>query len=233
MASITRKGTAISKISLFSKVSLALLFALAAFADDKRVALTLDDGPNPPYTEKFLQLLKHENIKATFFFIGRNIQMHRASALSVTNAGHEIGNHSFMHERLSWLGFGRTASEIHETDQQIRSLGYKGPIPFRAPFGERWGLHTWVLWYLGRKNILYDVAPVPPDYFRSEPQAIAESTLARTRPGSILLFHDGEGIRVEALEAAALVIKQLKSQGYRFVTISELLGTKGLLLDGE
>ncbi len=186
------------------------------------IALTLDDGPNPPYTERFLQLLEKEKVPATFFFIGRNIEIHRATALKVLEAGHEIGNHSYTHKRLAWEAWREIENEVSTTDKLIRSLGYTGPIAFRAPFGQRFGLLAFWLLFNGRANTLYDVAPQPPDYFRSSPVAISESSIERTRNGSILLLHDGEGIRIESLEAAARILPALKSKGFRFVRLSEL-----------
>jgi peptidoglycan/xylan/chitin deacetylase (PgdA/CDA1 family) len=189
----------------------------------KQIALTLDDGPNPPYTEMFLRLLEAEKIPATFFMLGRNIEMHRLSALRVVAAGHEVGNHSFSHSAMAWARPVRTVDEITKTDALIRGLGYEAAIPFRAPFGERFGLHAWILLWMRRPNTLYDVAPVPPDYFRNDPQAMADSAVARAQNGSIVLFHDGEGIRVESLEATARVVRRLKANGFTFVRLSELL----------
>ncbi len=188
----------------------------------KRIALTLDDGPNPPYTSLFLRLLAQEKIPATFFVLGRNIELHRKAALEIVSQGHEIGNHSYSHQPLAWKSPHLIAREISRTDALIRSLGYQGKIPFRAPFGEWFGMHNLTLFWLGRENVLYDVPPEPPDYFRSNPQAMADSAQQRVKPGSIVLFHDGEGIRVESLEATARLIPALKRQGYTFVRVSEL-----------
>lgn len=186
------------------------------------MALTLDDGPNPPYTEMFLRILAQENIPATFFMLGRNIEMYRLSALRVAAGGHEIGNHSFSHTALAFSSPRRTLWEIERTDALIRGLGYEGNVPFRSPYGERFGLHAWILLWLDRGNFLYDVPPIPPDYFRSDPQAMADSAVARAKNGSIFLFHDGEGIRVESLEATAQSVRRLKAAGYEFVRLTEL-----------
>jgi len=188
------------------------------------VAVTLDDGPNPPYTEKFLELLDRHGVKATFFFIGRNLPMYPATVQKTISAGHEIGNHSWNHQSLIWKKPEQTQREIAATDAALRSLGYAGPIPFRAPLGSRWGLHLIALWRLGRPNVLYDVEPRPPDYHRRSPRAIAQSALERVQPGSILLLHDGEGIRSESLEAAAIILPELRQRGFCFQTVTELLG---------
>jgi peptidoglycan/xylan/chitin deacetylase (PgdA/CDA1 family) len=187
-----------------------------------KIALTLDDGPNPPFTEKFLQLLAQEQVPATFFLLGRNIEMHRSTAQKIAASSHEIGNHSYSHSALAWKPWKQITEEIEKTDRLIRGLGYKGPIAFRSPFGEKVGWLAWWLWLHARRCFLYDVAPSPPDYFRRAPASIARSTLERTKGGSVLLFHDGEGIRIESLEAAARVIRELKARGFTFVRLSEL-----------
>lgn len=231
MAWITRNAIAISKTSTYWAISFAVLiagFALPALfsarthgpRNAKRIALTLDDGPNPPYTEKFLQLLAREQITATFFFIGRNIEIHRATAVAVAQSGHAIGNHSYSHAPLAWAMPWRTAEEFHRTDALIRELGYAGAIPRRAPFGQNWGWLPWFFLFRGERQWLYDVAPDPADYLRADPQSIADSSLHRARAGSVLLLHDGEGIRIESLEAAARLIPKLKARGFEFVSLS-------------
>lgn len=231
MVWITRNGIATLKTSLRWAISFALLLALIALPalfsarthgprDTKRIALTLDDGPNPPYTEKFLQLFDRERVPATFFFIGRNIEIHRASALTVARSGQEIGNHSYSHRPLAWNSPLEIAEEFDRTDSLIRGLGYLGPIARRAPFGQNWGWLPWVFLLQGRKQWLYDVGPEPADYHRADPGAIAASSVRRARAGSVLLLHDGEGIRIESLEAAARLIPALKAQGYTFVPLS-------------
>ncbi len=190
---------------------------------EKLLALTLDDGPNPPFTEHFLRVLGRYGVPATFFFIGRNIEMHRATALKVVQSGNEIGNHSYSHERMRWRSFFSLDHEIARTDFLIRSLGYKGPVHFRAPFGEVSGSLGWWLFLRGRQAIGYSFAPNPPDYLRSNPREIAGQFIRESTPGSILLLHDGEGLRVESLEALNEMIPVLQSKGFTFVRLSELL----------
>jgi peptidoglycan/xylan/chitin deacetylase (PgdA/CDA1 family) len=188
--------------------------------DSKTVALTLDDGPNPPYTERFLELLDREKIPATFFVLGRRVEWHPSLLKRIADAGHELGNHGYSHHSLSALPPWRVSEEIRRTDALIRASGYTAAIPFRAPFGERFGVHAWVLLLQGRKNLLYDVGPHPPDYFRADPQSMADSAERRARGGSIILFHDGEGMRTESLEAVARLIPRLKAAGFTFVKLS-------------
>jgi peptidoglycan/xylan/chitin deacetylase (PgdA/CDA1 family) len=185
---------------------------------EKRLALTFDDGPNPPYTERMLEVLARHRVRATFFMIGRNIEMHRASALRVLEEGHEIGNHTYWHRHARFAWPSELREEIARTDLLIRELGYTDEIPFRAPFGEHWGSPA----LLARPNILYDVPPEPADYHHGDPLKIAANAIDRARPGSVLLFHDGEGIRAESVIAVEETVRELVARGYRFVSLAEL-----------
>lgn len=196
---------------------------------EKVVALSFDDGPNPPYTERVLEILRHHSARATFFLLGRNIQMHRSAAEKIVEAGHEIGNHSHWHHHLRFSSIEKIQREIDETDELIRGLGYQNAIPFRAPFGESFPALTWALWWLKRDNYLYDVWPDPPDYQRADPQTIASRMLRRVRPGSVILMHDGEGIRTEAVVALEQVMQDLEKRGYRFTTVGELFTSRSAL----
>lgn len=196
---------------------------------EKVVALSFDDGPNPPYTERVLEVLKRYQARATFFLLGRNIDMHRASAERILEAGHELGNHSYWHRHLRWESPSRIETEIADTDRLIRSLNYQGPIPFRAPFGETFPGPWWASWCLHRPLYLFDVSPDPADYLRADPQNIARHMLDVTRPGSVLLFHDGEGIRTESVIALEDVLRGLRERGYRFVPVSELFSNTSAL----
>jgi peptidoglycan-N-acetylglucosamine deacetylase len=149
--------------------------------------------------------------------------MHRTSALKVAQSGNEIGNHSYSHGRLRWRSFSTLDHEVVKTDSLVRSLGYEGPLFFRAPFGDSSGLIGWWLLLRGRQNIGYTLSPNPPDYLRRNPREIANQLIRRSEPGSILLLHDGEGLRVESLEALNEIIPALQAKGFTFVRLSELL----------
>ncbi|MBY0371868.1 polysaccharide deacetylase family protein [bacterium] len=220
-----RRTTATILGSLFWILALSACVNVSR-TDSPCIALTLDDGPNPPYTEKFLALLDRHRVRATFFLVGQRIPLYPATVERVIRAGHELGNHSWHHEHLAMARFSKIAAEVQDTDAAIRNLGYTGPIPFRAPFGTPWGFHTLWLWWNARQNVLYDIEPIPPDYHRRSPTEIAASALQRVRPGSIVLLHDGPGIRSESLEAAALLLPALREKGFCFTTVGELSDPK-------
>jgi peptidoglycan/xylan/chitin deacetylase (PgdA/CDA1 family) len=192
--------------------------------DEKVVALTFDDGPSPANTEAVLAVLARHHVKATFFMVGRNIEQHRALATRVLAEGHEAGNHSYSHKRLVFKSPAFVEAEISKTDTLLRELGVKGDIPFRSPFGKKLLVQPWVLSRQGKRNVLFDV--VPDDSATQDAELITRRVLDGTRPGSIILLHDGWAKKPGTLEATGRIIEGLQARGFRFVTVSELLARR-------
>jgi peptidoglycan/xylan/chitin deacetylase (PgdA/CDA1 family) len=188
---------------------------------EKVVALTFDDGPSPENTPALLDLLARHRVKATFFMVGRNIGAHRELAARVLAEGHQLGNHSYSHTRMVLRSPSFMQEEISRTDALLRELGVQGEILFRAPFGKKLFVLPWLLAREHRKHITFDV--VPDDHATQDAALITSRILEATRPGSIILLHDGWSAKPGTLEAADRVMARLRAQGYRFVTVSELL----------
>ncbi|MBP9838326.1 MAG: polysaccharide deacetylase family protein [Proteobacteria bacterium] len=194
---------------------------------ERVVALTFDDGPRSPYTESLLVILEKYNIKATFYFIGENIERDYSAAKLVFDKGHQIGNHSYSHPAFLNLSIAQINQEIDKTDQLIRSLGVQGKITFRAPYGKKFLKLPYILWRKKRTHVLFDFFPNPRDFMGSPVNLVADSIISQTRPGSIIVLHDGN-IKAAPFvcEYAEKVILGLKSLGYSFVTVDELLRMK-------
>jgi peptidoglycan/xylan/chitin deacetylase (PgdA/CDA1 family) len=188
---------------------------------ERVVALTFDDGPGPANTPLVLELLARHQVKATFFMVGRNIEQHRELAARVLAEGHQLGNHSYSHKRLVLSSPSFIEEEISRTDALLREVGVRGEILFRAPFGKKLFVLPWILSRQGRKHITFDV--VPDDHATQDAALIISRVLEATRPGSIILLHDGWAAKPGTIEAAGRIIESLKAQGHRFVTVSELL----------
>jgi len=188
---------------------------------EKLVALTFDDGPNPPYTNQLLDVLDREHVKATFFFIGRNVEKNPEVARLVSERGHQVCNHSYSHVPLvnRWPSFVR--SEIEKTDALLRQAGVKGEIYFRPPMGKKFLVLPYFLWKGKRKDILYSVNSH--DYLGKTRDEIEKSVLEQAGPGDIILLHDGGGRRAETVAATQKVVRALKKKGFRFLTVQELL----------
>lgn len=192
---------------------------------EKVVALTFDDGPSF-YTEEILDILRLHKVQATFFLLGQNIEQFPVLAQQIYKEGHEMGNHSYSHQSLIFKSCAFIREEIEKTDQLIKESGYQGIIHFRAPYGRKLLGLAWVLYKSKRPHILFDV--IPDDWACPGVTAIVNRVLSQTKPGSIILFHDGNGDNVaqdrsQTVQALSLIIKELKTAGYQFVTISELL----------
>lgn len=188
-------------------------------AGEKVVALTFDDGPWPTTTEQVLDILKQENIKATFFWVGQALQSSPDIARKVVADGHAIGNHTWRHimdnvdDVTAASEIGNTARLIYETTGLRTNL-------FRPPGGNLEG--SMVPYAKNQKNVITMWSAESDDYMVSAP-IIVDNVLSRVQPGGIVLMHDGGGDRSETVKALPQIITALKRQGYEFVTVPELL----------
>ena len=200
--------------------------------DQRIVALTYDDGPNPPYTERLLDVLAKHNVKATFFMIGKRIEKHPETVHRVIAEGHQIGNHTYSHPLLGFLPPFCVQRQIERTDDLIRQYGVVEEIVFRAPMLTRFLPVAYVLAKGDRTHISCDVWSW--DWTTQNPDKITETvlkkTLSSTGAGSIIVLHDGKAENKNAnrsgtIEATDRIITALKQDGYRFVRLSDVEST--------
>jgi peptidoglycan-N-acetylglucosamine deacetylase len=191
------------------------------------VALTFDDGPQPPYTGDLLSVLREKGAKATFFVIGGQLEEFPALGEQIVREGHELGNHSYSHHRMVFKSQAFIRGEIERTDELIRRTGYAGEIHFRSPYGKKLLLLPLYLAGVNKKNIFIDVEPDSDAKAAGGADQIVEHVLTKARPGSIILLHAENRNRAESFKAVPGIIDGLKSRGYSFVTVSELLGAEG------
>ena len=189
----------------------------------KLVALTFDDGPTPDATGQILSVLEHGHVRATFFVTGAELEQNMAEGKKIVAAGHELGNHSYSHERMILVTPSFVRREIERTDELIREAGHLGEIYFRPPFGKKLFTLPYYLARTGRKSITWDVEPESDPKVAADSDRIAEHVLSRTQPGSIILLHVMYGSRGESMKAVGKIVEGLKAQGYSFKTVSELL----------
>lgn len=190
---------------------------------EKVVALTFDDGPSAGDTATILGTLAEHDVRATFFVIGEAVAEDPASARAIVAGGHQMANHSWSHPRLILKSRQEIAHQIEQADAVIKEAGQTEPILFRPPNGKKLiGLPRYLAEH-DRHTIMWDVAVE--DYSGGPAQSAEELTrltVDAVRPGSIVLLHPWNG-RTPTQEAIGPVITALKSQGYRFVTVDELL----------
>jgi peptidoglycan-N-acetylglucosamine deacetylase len=190
----------------------------------KLVALTFDDGPTPEGVDAVLAELGPRGITATFFLIGNRMEKFPGQAERLIAAGHELGNHTFSHQRNLGRSQSFYAAEIAKADALLQRAGSDTKL-FRPPFGKRLiGLPLEVE-RAGYRTIMWDVEDQPEKF--TEPRAFAQNILARVRPGSIILIHPMYRTNQVARDALPIVLDSLQSQGYEVVTVSELLERTG------
>ena len=193
--------------------------------DEKIVALTFDDGPLPVHTDEVLRLLAENDIRATFFVIGKDAERHTNELQSIVDAGHAVGNHSYTHSAMVFMPPNQVANEIEATDAVIRAAGYLGVIPFRAPYNLKFVALPFYLARHNRPDISRDV--LVQEGTERTANAIAAEVVEKEQPGSIVLLHPMYDHTASSRAAIPLIVQELKNQGYQFVKIPELLEIAG------
>ena len=181
------------------------------------VALTFDDGPHPKWTPKLLDILKEENVLATFFVVGRNARAHPEVVRRMANDGHEVGNHTWSHPSLAEVGQERLDEEIIATSNVIARLTGKLPRIMRPPYGALNNQARERIYSHNLDIVLWSVDPL--DWRRPGSAIVSKRMVEGAAPGAIILAHDIHGGTVDAI---GRTIRELKARGYRFVTVSDL-----------
>lgn len=182
---------------------------------NKVVALTFDDGPSE-YTPEFLRVLRDKRVHGTFFEIGQEMGGREDTMRQILAEGSEIGDHTMNHVEYP------DYSQIAGASSLIAAITHFKPCLFRPPGG---GVDAGVIataGSLGMRTITWDVDPT--DWANPGSGAVYERVVSATRPGSIVLMHDGGGDRSGTLAALPSIIDTLRARGYRFDTVTQLLG---------
>ncbi len=186
------------------------------------IAITFDDGPHPQNTTRLLDMLRARNIKATFYVIGRSVDLYPQVVRRTVAEGHEIGNHSQTHRLLSKLGDSELRQEMSRCSDAIaRAAGVK-PRTMRPPYGgllqrQRELVHA----EFGYPTILWSVDPL--DWKRPGAGVITSRILSGTSSGGIVLAHD---LHAQTVDAMPATLDGLLRRGFKFVTVSQLLAMK-------
>jgi peptidoglycan/xylan/chitin deacetylase (PgdA/CDA1 family) len=187
----------------------------------KCVALTFDDGPGP-YTDRLLQILKDTDAKATFFLIGNKVAADPAGAKRIADAGMEIGNHTWEHPNMATIAAEDIAAQFSRANDAIAAATGRTPTLYRPAGGLSTDAVRQIAGRLGLAEILWDVIPF--DWANDSNTAATRYLLmTQIKPGSVVLFHDTYSSTVDLVYQ---FIPVLKANGYRMVTVSELLGPR-------
>jgi len=195
---------------------------------ERVVALTFDDGPRPPFTDAILDVLRDQGIVATFFLVGQNVERHPELARRIVREGHAVGNHGWAHRALDRLSAVAAHDEIGRGARAIRQATGVHPRILRPPFGaldDRIRGRGGIAADHGQTLVMWSVETG--DWATRSPRAVAVGTLRQVEPGAVILLHDGGGNREHVVTATRWLIGHLARQGYRFVTVPQLLDLAG------
>jgi cellulose synthase/poly-beta-1,6-N-acetylglucosamine synthase-like glycosyltransferase/spore germination protein YaaH/peptidoglycan/xylan/chitin deacetylase (PgdA/CDA1 family) len=210
---------------------------------EKKIALTIDDGPADRYTSEMLDELKQLNVKATFFLIGQNAERYPGLVRRIWREGHEIGNHSYTHPNIGAMPEDRARFELNATQRVFQSILHRSTLLFRPPYNADAEPQSAqevtpieVASSLNYITILEFLDPQDWNLEERQPdgsihQRTAQDMLATllaqlgTEKGNCVLLHDGGGDREETVKLIRLLVPELRRQGYEFVTVSNLVNS--------
>jgi len=184
------------------------------------VAMTFDDGPHESLTPQLLDILAARDIRATFYVVGRRVNMYPRLVERIAAEGHEIGNHSWSHPRLTSLGNEGLMRELDNTSMAIQQAVGRPPVTMRPPYG---------LLSARQRNLISENRYLPTILWSVDPQdwrrpgsaVVANRIVGGAHTGAVILAHDIIGSTIRAMPAA---LDGLLARGYRFATVSELVG---------
>ncbi|MBE1574376.1 polysaccharide deacetylase family protein [Amycolatopsis roodepoortensis] len=186
----------------------------------RQVALTFDDGPQPPYTDLVLDILERYGVPATFFCVGTYAKAHPESLARMAEQGHAIGNHTWSHPFLPELTRPQLIEQIERTGDAIAEASGSKTTLFRPPYGL---CSPEVVGWLGELDlttVLWDVAP--DDWMMPGTDFISRLVLDGARSGSVVLLHDSGGDRTQTVGSLPQMIEGLLEREFRFVAVDDL-----------
>ena len=183
--------------------------------ETRKIALTFDDGPHPVYTEEMLRVLEQEQVPATFFLLGENVEQYGEQVKEISEQGHLIGNHTWHHVQVTALPKEEAEEEILAVSDLVEELTGKGTSYVRPPFG------TW------NPELEEDLDMIPVlwtidtlDWTTQNVDWIVEKTIKDAGENDIILMHDSYESTVQAAER---IIRRLKADGFEFVTVDQVI----------
>jgi cellulose synthase/poly-beta-1,6-N-acetylglucosamine synthase-like glycosyltransferase/peptidoglycan/xylan/chitin deacetylase (PgdA/CDA1 family) len=202
---------------------------------EKKLVLSFDDGPDPRWTPKILDVLKEKQAPAVYFIVGEVANEHPEILKREYAEGHEIGNHTFTHPQFDQISHTEIKWQLNLTQRLIEStLGVKS-ILFRPPYGidhqPEYAEEVAQLPLVQDMGYLIVGQRIDPDDW-SEPDGknqmpaaeIVQNVLRQVDKGNIILMHDGGGERAQTVAALPMVIDALRARGYQFVSVADLIG---------
>lgn len=193
---------------------------------EKFIAFTFDDGPDDRQTLEILDILDQNQAKATFFVVGDRVKRFPEIVQLELAKGHEIGNHSFHHPSFHNITTSSIMSELSQTQQAVIEATGQRPVLFRPPGGHYNEKIVEATKNNGLQMILWSWHQDTLDWTSPGVYKIVRKVVNNARNGDIILMHDYVHNSKQTAQALKIILPELKSRGYSFVTVSELLSHK-------
>ena len=197
--------------------------------EEHEVAITFDDGPDPDWTPRILDILKARGVKACFFVVGQNAEDHPGLVARIVREGHEIGNHTYNHANLALMSAMRMRLELNATQRVIEAITGRSTTLFRPPYNADstpTSIAELAPLKLAQDELGYTVVLEkvdPQDWAQPGTDAIVQRVKELRGEGNIVLLHDAGGDRSQTVAALPRIIDYLETRGDRIVSLSELL----------
>ena len=209
---------------------------VAADAGSRQVALTFDDGPNDPWTQRVLEVLARHNVRATFFLIGRFVAERPEITEQIAAAGHVIGNHTFTHPNLIFTSGPELERQIKRCQRVLLDTVGKHSRLFRPPYGGRTPEVLRVVRRCGLEPIMWSVSGY--DWNAKSAAQIEDKILSGLQGGDVILLHDGGhrhmGVdRSRTVVSLERIITEGQQRGLKFVTVPEMMEAKAQAQDSQ
>ncbi|MFD8373496.1 bifunctional polysaccharide deacetylase/glycosyltransferase family 2 protein [Streptomyces sp. NPDC059688] len=222
-AQVTRGGPVIAN---------AATSARTARVKDRTVALTFDDGPDPVWTPRILDVLRRNHVHATFFVVGTEVVDHPELVRRIVADGHQIGIHTFTHPNLSRLASWQRSLELQETQLAVAGAAGVTTALLRPPYSSTNKALDDADWSVLQQADTAGYVTVlstkdAKDWERPGTDRILADATPHGHPGHIVLMHDGGGDRSQTVAALGKLIPRLKAQGFRFATVGAAVGMAG------
>ena len=213
-------GITVNRLTDLSGSSTSVL----ASSDGKCIALTFDDGPYPPYTDRLLDVLKERKAHVTFFLVAEQAQKHPELVRRMLTEGHTLGLHAFRHRDFLKLTDREKQQDLFLGKKALREITGKEPLYWRPPHGFRDGS---VMKLAGQEGLaVVNWSMTPRDWTGIDKQEIYNRVMDKVEAGAIVLLHDGDSpfylaSRQETVKAVSLLIDSLREKGYHLVSLEE------------
>lgn len=203
--------------------------SVSAASEKKQIALTFDDGPYPPYTERLLDILKEKNVHVTFFLVAEQAQKHPELVRRMSEEGHTIGLHAFRHRDYLKLAEEEKQKDLLMGKSTLRTITGRTPVYWRPPHGFR---DFSVMEAAAAQQLtVVNWSVCPRDWTGIGRQEIYKRVMDKAEDGAIVLLHDGDSplyksTRKETVDAVALIIDSLRKKGFQLVALDEYVTEK-------